>query len=115
MVALAPGARKAPPGDVLALARGLAEHDLLISTDSGARHVAVGLGVPTLALFGPTDPRTATPPTGPHRTLTHAIACAPCQRTVCPLASNFCLSALAPEAVVAAARALLAETAVATP
>ena len=104
VVGLAPGSTKAPGGSVLDLARGLAEHDVLVSTDSGARHVAIGLGVPTLGLFGPTDPRTATPPDGPHATLTHPIACAPCQRTECPLASNFCLSELDPAAVAAVAR-----------
>lgn len=108
VAAEAPGAALAPGGSVLDLARALATHDLLVSTDSGARHVAVGLGVPTLGLFGPTDPRTATPPDGPHRTLTHAIACAPCQLTVCPLASNFCLSELDPRAVADAALGLLA-------
>jgi heptosyltransferase-2 len=115
VVALAPGAAKAPAGDVLALARGLAACDLLVSTDSGARHVAIGLGVPTLGLFGPTDPRTATPAEGPHRTLTHAIECAPCQRTTCPLASNWCLSEIAPVAVVDAARALLAGAPIGAP
>src|SRR5262249_27957893 len=104
---LAPGATRASGGDVLALAQGLAGCDLLLSTDSGARHVAIGLGVPTLGLFGPTDTRSWTPPEGPHRTLTHPIACAPCHLTTCPLESNWCLSSLTPEDVLAEARAML--------
>jgi ADP-heptose:LPS heptosyltransferase len=106
LVAAEPRAVKAPGGDVAALARGLRAHDLLVSGDSGARHVAIGVGLPTVAFFGPTDIPTATPPEGGHRTLTSPIECAPCQRLTCPLAENFCLTRVTPEqafeAVVAA-------------
>jgi ADP-heptose:LPS heptosyltransferase len=108
LVALEPRARKAPGGDVAALARRLRGHDLLVSSASGARHVAVGAGVPTIGLFGPTDIPTATPPEGPHATLTSPIACAPCQLLVCPLEENFCLTRVTPDAVFAAAVARLA-------
>ena len=30
--------------------------DIFVGTDCGARHLAAGLGVPTVTLFGPTDP-----------------------------------------------------------
>ena len=89
--------RSSPPGAFrargsAALARRLRAHDVLVSSDSGARHVAVGAGLATVGLFGPTDIPTATPPEGPHRTLTSPIACAPCQRLTCPLEENFCLT-----------------------
>jgi heptosyltransferase-2 len=35
----------------------LAAADLVVSTDSGPRHMAAALDVPTISLFGPTDPR----------------------------------------------------------
>jgi heptosyltransferase-2 len=92
IVAAEPRVRKAPGGDVAALARRLRAHDVLVSSDSGARHVAVGAGLATVGLFGPTDIPTATPPAGPHATLTSPIACAPCQRLTCPLEENFCLT-----------------------
>jgi len=101
---------KAPGGDVAALARGLREHDLLVSGDSGARHVAIGLGLPTVAFFGPTDIPTATPPEGDHRTLTSPIECAPCQRLTCPLAENFCLTRVTPEQALVAVTEALAAT-----
>ena len=107
IVAAEPRATKAPPGDVAALARRLRAHDLLVSTDSGARHVAVGAGLATVGLFGPTDIPTATPPEGPHATLTSPIACAPCQRLVCPLAENFCLTRVEPHEVLSAVVRLL--------
>ncbi len=108
VVAAEPRALKAPPGDVAALARRLRAHDVLVSSDSGARHVAIGAGVPTVGLFGPTDIPTATPPTGPHVTLTSPIACAPCQRLACPLAENFCLTRVLPEQALVAVRGLVA-------
>ena len=108
VIAAEPRATKAPPGDVAALARRLRAHDVLVSSDSGARHVAVGAGVATVGLFGPTDIPTATPPRGPHLTLTSPIECAPCQRLTCPLSENFCLTRVLPGEVFAAVRQLVA-------
>jgi ADP-heptose:LPS heptosyltransferase len=113
IVAAAPGAAKAPGGSIADLARRLLDEDLLVSTDSGARHVAVGLGRPTVGLFGPTDIPTATPPDGPHVTLTHEIECRPCQRLVCPLEANWCLVRVTPEAVFESMAELLGVTAAA--
>ncbi len=47
-------------GQLMALIR---HARLLICNDSAPLHLAVGLGVPTLSLFGPTDPRLVGPPT----------------------------------------------------
>jgi ADP-heptose:LPS heptosyltransferase len=113
VVAAEPRAFKAPGGDVAALARCLRAHDLLVSSDSGARHVAVGVGLPTVGLFGPTDIPTATPPEGPHVALTSPIACAPCQRLTCPLAENFCLTRVSPDEAFATAMRLLGAAAAA--
>ncbi len=107
VAAAAPGARKAPRGTLLDLARGLAEESLLVSGDSGARHLAIALGVPTVGLFGPTDPWGSTPPGGEHLWLRHPIACAPCQRLECPLRENYCLTRIDPDAVWQVVRARL--------
>jgi len=37
----------------------MAQCDLLITNDTGPRHLAIAVGTPTVALFGPTDPRWA--------------------------------------------------------
>lgn len=35
---------------------------LMVTNDTGPRHIALAFGVPTVSLFGPTDPRWTTPP-----------------------------------------------------
>ena len=57
---------------------------LLITNDSGPMHLASALGVPVVALFGPTDWR-ETAPRGPHRLLREAVPCAPCKLRACPV------------------------------
>jgi heptosyltransferase-2 len=40
---------------------------LMITNDTGPRHLAAAFGVPVVSLFGPTDPRWTTIPVGPDR------------------------------------------------
>lgn len=54
----APVARELP---LPVLASVLAEAPLFVGNDSGVTHLAAAAGVPTLALFGPTDPRSWAP------------------------------------------------------
>ena len=58
--------------------------DALVSNDSGPRHMAIGLGVPTVAIFGPTWPVSVVPPGGRHRALQERLGCGPCDKTDCP-------------------------------
>ncbi len=53
---LLPRARLLPPLGVSGLARVAANASLFVAGDTGPLHLADALGVPTLALFGPTDP-----------------------------------------------------------
>jgi len=76
---------------------------LLISGDSGILHIGVGLGIPTVSLFGP-GIASKWAPRGPrHRVLNMRIACSPCTRfgntPPCPRNVN-CLSGITPEEVV---------------
>ena len=53
------------------------------TNDSGLMHIAAALNVPTVAIFGPTDP-VATGPQGPKtRIVRHETACAPCLKPEC--------------------------------
>ncbi|MDX9973573.1 MAG: lipopolysaccharide heptosyltransferase II [FCB group bacterium] len=57
--------------------------DLLVCNDSGARHVAVAFGVPTLCLMGPTSPLYSEGPYERGRVLRIDVDCGPCQKPVC--------------------------------
>jgi ADP-heptose:LPS heptosyltransferase len=79
--ASAGAARTLPPSDGLeALARALLAQRLLVSGNTGVMHLAAGLGVPLLALHGPTDPVKWGPRAlpGRARVLEAGIACSPC-------------------------------------
>jgi heptosyltransferase-3 len=91
------------------VARVLSRCRLYLGNDSGLTHLAAAVGGPAVvALFGPTDPRVWAP-LGPRlRILVGPCPQAPCavgRRITCP--EPRCLSALAPETVLAAAAALL--------
>ncbi len=80
---------------------------LFLTNDSGAMHVASALGVPTVAVFGPTDPW-ATGPKGPCvRLVREPLDCSPCKLRVCPI-DHRCMRRISAEAVARAALELLA-------
>ncbi len=60
-VAAAPGAVRTGALNLHALATVLSRASLYVGNDSGVTHLAAALGVPTIALFGPTDPRSWAP------------------------------------------------------
>jgi len=69
----------------LAAAIGLISRcSMFVTNDSGLMHIATAVGVPTVAIFGPTDPVT-TGPRGPKtRIVRHDTSCAPCLKPECP-------------------------------
>jgi len=72
--------------------------NMLVSNDSGLMHVGAALGVPTVAIFGSTDPQ-ATGPRGAYcRIIKHDIPCSPCFRRECPYDLE-CLYSVRPEDV----------------
>jgi len=69
-----------------------------VANDSGLMHIAAALGVPTVAIFGPTDP-VATGPRGPYTAIVqHDTACAPCLRPECT-EDHACMLGIRPEEV----------------
>lgn len=57
----------------------------LLSGDTGVAHLGAALGVPTVTLFGPTDPRLTAPLGARARVLYRAVACSPCFLRSCPI------------------------------
>jgi heptosyltransferase-2 len=82
----------------------LAELGCLVSPDSGPAHVAAAVGVPVVALFGPTDPRLTAPTGDGHAALWRRPPCAPCFLPRCPI-DHRCLRDLGVAEVLAAVRA----------
>ncbi len=113
--AAAPEARFAPPTTLPELAHLLARCSIYVGTDNGPRHLAALLGVPTLTLFGPTDPRGWNPEDPRHVAVTAPVACAPCNLTRCPIPGHPCLDGLPAATVAAAVRKLLAQLQAARP
>ena len=108
-IAAASGATLLPATDVPGLVAALRHADLLLSSDSGARHIAVALDTPSLALFGPSDPAIWSVEAPAHPIMRRELPCSPCGLTRCPLAGHPCMNGLTPAEVSARLRDLHAE------
>jgi ADP-heptose:LPS heptosyltransferase len=78
-----------------------------LGNDSGVTHLAAALGLPTVALFGPTDPFLWGAQGAAVRILSSSRPCSPCteeNRRACP--EKTCLSDITVEEVVGAVRAV---------
>jgi heptosyltransferase II len=84
----------------------LASAKLALCNDSGSMHVASALGVPTVAIFGSTEPL-LTGPLGPRTAvLRHHVPCSPCFLRECPI-DFACMTSVTPPLVITAAERLL--------
>jgi heptosyltransferase-2 len=79
---------------------------LLLSNDSGPMHLAASLGIPVVAVFGPTDWRETHPVGERQRVVREAVACAPCKLRACPI-DHRCMRRVEVDRVVDAAGELL--------
>src|SRR5262245_57475223 len=95
-------------GDVLQLAAAISHCSVLVTNDSGTLHLATALAVPSVSIFGPTDPgRTVIP--GATRVLRKPFACQPCYKRDCPLMHHRCMTEITVEDVFNAAVGLFNE------
>lgn len=95
-------------GDVLHLAAAISQCSVVVTNDSGPLHLAAALAVPTVSIFGPTDPgRTVIP--GASRVLRNPLACQPCYQRECPLRHHRCMTDITVDDVYAAAIGLWSE------
>lgn len=95
-------------GDVLELAAAIAHCSVVITNDSGPLHLAAALAVPSVSIFGPTDPgRTVIP--GASRVLRKPVGCQPCYQRQCPLRHHRCMTEIPVDDVYGAAIGLFQE------
>jgi heptosyltransferase-2 len=95
--------------DLRLLAGLVARCAAFVSNDSGAMHLAAALGIPVVAIFGPTDERVTAPLGGPSRDgrhaepeiLTRPVFCRPCMLRDCPI-DHRCMKRITVEDVFAA-------------
>jgi heptosyltransferase II len=84
---------------VLELAAQLRRCRLLLTNDTGTMHLAAFLGVPTVSIFGSTEPQLTRPIGEGHVVIRHHVECSPCFLRKCPLDFR-CMKAVTVEEVV---------------
>jgi heptosyltransferase II len=94
-------------GDVLQIAAAISHCSVVITNDSGPLHLAAALAVPSVSIFGPTDPdRTVIP--GASRVV-RKPGCQPCYKRDCPLGHHRCMADITVDDVYSAAVSVLEE------
>ncbi len=91
---------------LLELAAQLRRCRLLLTNDTGTMHLAAFLGVPTVAIFGSTEPQLTGPMGEGHVVIRHHVECSPCFLRECPLDFR-CMKAVTVEEAVSAVERVL--------
>ena len=79
----------------------LRDCDLLVTNDTGTMHLAALFGIPTVSIFGSTEPAWTGPLGKNHTVLRKHVECTPCFLRECPLDFR-CMNAITVESVVSA-------------
>jgi len=85
----------------------LARCRAFVTNDSGSMHLASAMGVPVVAMFGPTSERETGPAGARVDVLTADVFCRPCMLRECPI-DHRCMKRITPERALAAVLARLA-------
>lgn len=72
--------------------------DLMITNDTGPRHIAAAFGVPVVTIFGPTHPEWTEIYFPQERKVSVKVFCGPCQKKLCPL-DHRCMKEVTPDMV----------------
>ena len=88
----------------------LRECRLLLTNDTGTMHLASLLGVPTVAIFGSTEPRLTGPLGDRHIIVRHQVECSPCFLRECPIDFR-CMKAVSVDEAINGVLALLQRSA----
>lgn len=103
----APRVNRAGETDIAGLVEELRSCHLVATNDTGTMHLAAALGVPTVAIFGSTEPAFTAPIGTVHRVIRHQVDCSPCFLRECPIDYR-CMLRIEPEEVVREMEVLLA-------
>ena len=110
-------ARLTQPGPLLAIGRTsvlelaclIKRCDVFVAHDSATLHVAAAVGTPTVALFGPTDPRRHLASTFIGQVIKKELFCSPCYSARCRTVTHACMKRIGVEEVLHAVLGLLAD------
>jgi heptosyltransferase-2 len=80
--------------------------DLMVTNDTGPRHLAAAFDVPVVTVFGPTHPQWTEIYFAKERQVAVKVFCGPCQKKTCPL-DHRCMTRVTPAMVHEAAVGLL--------
>jgi heptosyltransferase-2 len=76
--------------------------DLMVTNDTGPRHIAAAFDVPVVTIFGPTHPEWTEIHFAKERKVAVKVFCGPCQKKTCPL-DHRCMTWVTPALVYASA------------
>jgi heptosyltransferase-2 len=80
--------------------------DLMVTNDTGPRHIAAAMDVPVVTVFGPTHPEWTEIYYPRERQVAVKVFCGPCQKKICPL-DHRCMTQVTPTMVWNASMQLL--------
>jgi heptosyltransferase II len=83
--------------------------DLMVTNDTGPRHIAAAMDVPVVTVFGPTHPEWTEIYFAKERQVAVKVFCGPCQKKLCPL-DHRCMTRINPGMVYTKALELLSHT-----
>ncbi len=81
--------------------------DLVVTNDTGPRHIALALQRKVVTLFGPNDPAWTQTGCEHERQIIGRAPCAPCQQPICRAERHLCMESITVSEVLQAARAHL--------
>ena len=81
---------------------------VMVTNDTGPRHLAAALKVPVVTVFGPTDPRWTEIDFKDERVVRVEVFCGPCQKKRCPL-DHRCMTQVSASMVFERVAGLLAD------
>ena len=82
----------APPTSILESIALYKRMALLVSCDSGPLHLGAALGIPTVSIFGPTDPVRNGAYGVNHASVYKVLSCSFCWKKTCPLGTKECMN-----------------------